>query len=124
MSTNTWYHFALVRSGTTETLFLNGARSSTGTLTNSINYIGATKRIGASYLRSWPGYMTNLRVVVGTAVYSPTATTITVPNFVPLANITNTKYLMLGDSPTIDASGVNIVTNTGSVTQSSSIKPF
>lgn len=124
MSANTWYHFALVRSGTTETLFLNGTRSSTGTLTNSINYTGATKRIGASYLRSWPGYMTNLRVVVGTAVYNPTATTITVPNFVPLPNITNTKYLMLGDSPTTDASGVNIVTNTGSVTQSSSIKPF
>jgi len=124
MSANTWYHFALVRSGTTETLFLNGTRSSTGTLTNSINYIGATKRIGASYLRSWPGYMTNLRVVVGTAVYNPTATTITVPNFVPLPNIPNTKYLMLGDSPTIDASAVNIVTNTGSVTQSSSIKPF
>jgi Concanavalin A-like lectin/glucanases superfamily len=122
MSANTWYHFALVRSGTTEALFLNGTRAGAAQ-TNSLSYTAATKRIGMSYVRSWPGYMTNLRIVVGTAVYDPTSTSIKVPT-APLTAITNTKYLMLGDSVTSDASGVDTVTNTGGVTQSSTIKPF
>ena len=122
MSANTWYHFALVRSGTTEALFLNGTRAGAAQ-TNSLSYTAATKRIGMSYVRSWPGYMTNLRIVVGTAVYDPTSTSIKVPT-APLTAITNTKYLMLGNSVTSDASGVDTVTNTGGVTQSSTIKPF
>ena len=121
MSANTWYHFALVRSGTTEALFLNGTRAGSAQ-TNSLNYTAATKRIGMSYVRSWPGLMTNLRIVVGTAVYDPTQTSLTVPN-APLANITNTKYLMLGANVTTDSSGTDTVTNTGSVTTSAT-KPF
>jgi hypothetical protein len=118
MSINTWYHFALVRSGTTETLFFNGTRSSTGTQTNSINYSTATKRIGASYQASWPGLISNLRVVVGTAIYTPTNTTITVPTSA-LSNVANTKLLLnTASSGTyiVDSSGINTVTNTGSAT--------
>jgi len=121
MTANTWYHFALVRSGTTEALFLNGTRAGSSQ-TNAINYTAATKRIGMSYVRSWPGLMTNFRVVVGTAVYDPTLTSLTVPN-APLTSITNTKYLMLGASVTTDSSGFDTVTNTGSVTTSAT-KPF
>jgi hypothetical protein len=66
--------------------------------------------------------MTNFRVVVGSYVYDPTLTSISVPN-APLDNITNTKYLMLGANVTLDSSGVDTVTNTGSVTTSAT-KPF
>ena len=121
MSANTWYHFALTRNGTTEALFLNGTRAGS-TQTNALNYTAATTRIGMSYVRSWPGLMTNFRVVVGSFVYDPTLTSITVPN-APLTSIANTKYLMLGASVTTDSSGTNTVTNTGSVTTSAS-KPF
>jgi len=121
MTANTWYHFALVRSGTTEALFLNGTRAG-ASQTNALNYTAATKRIGMSYVRSWPGLMTNFRVVVGTAVYDPTLTSLVVPN-APLTNITNTKYLMLGANATLDSSGTDTVTNTGSVTTSTN-KPF
>jgi len=121
MTANTWYHFALVRSGTTEAIFLNGTRAGSSQ-TNALNYTAATKRIGMSYVRSWPGLMTNLRIVVGTAVYDPTLTSLTVPN-APLTSITNTKYLMLGASVTTDSSGTDTVTNTGSVTTSVT-KPF
>jgi hypothetical protein len=121
MAANTWYHFVLVRSGTTEALFLNGKRAGTSQ-TNVIDYTAATKRIGMSYVRSWPGLITNFRVVVGTAVYSPTSTFITIP-IGPLTSITNTKYLMLGANVTLDSSGVDTVTNTGSVTTSAT-KPF
>jgi hypothetical protein len=67
--------------------------------------------------------MTNLRVVMGTNVYDPTLTSITVPS-TPLTSITNTKYLMLGDSVTSDSSTVQTVTSHGTITQSSSTKPF
>jgi hypothetical protein len=121
MTANTWYHFALTRSSTTEALFLNGTRAG-ASQTNALSYTAATKRIGMSYVRSWPGLMTNLRVVVGSAVYDPTQTSITVPNS-PLTAIANTKLLLLGDSATTDASGTDTITNTGSVTTSAS-KPF
>jgi Concanavalin A-like lectin/glucanases superfamily len=122
MSANTWYHFALTRNGTTEALFINGVRAG-NSVTNAINYTAATTRIGMSYVRSWPGYMTNFRAVVGSYVYDPSYAYCTVP-IGPLTNITNTKYLMLGAVATTDSSGTNTVTNTGSVTQSSSTKPF
>ena len=121
MSANTWYHFALTRNGTTEALFLNGVRAG-ASVTNSINYTAATKRIGMSYVRSWPGLMTNFRVVVGSYVYNPSYSYCTVP-IGPLTAITNTKYLMLGANVTLDSSGVDTVTNTGSVTTSAT-KPF
>jgi len=121
MSANTWYHYALTRNGTTEALFINGVRCG-ATQTNALNYTAATKRIGMSYVRSWPGLMTNMRVVVGSYVYDPAFSFCTVP-IGPLTAITNTRYLMLGAVVTTDSSGVDTVTNTGSVTTSAT-KPF
>jgi len=121
MSANTWYHYALTRNGTTEALFINGVRCG-ATQTNALNYTAATKRIGMSYVRSWPGLMTNMRVVVGSYVYDPAFSFCTVP-IGPLTAITNTKYLMLGAVATTDSSGTDTVTNTGSVTTSAT-KPF
>jgi hypothetical protein len=121
MSANTWYHFALTRNGTTEALFLNGVRAGSSQ-TNSINYTAATKRIGMSYVACWPGLISNLRVVVGSSVYDPTQTTITVPTSA-LANIANTQLLLNTASSgayLTDTSGVNTVTNTGSITYNTS----
>jgi Concanavalin A-like lectin/glucanases superfamily len=133
MSANKWYYFALVRNGSNQmTLFLgntpggSAARSSSGIVTNSINYFTSSNPspdIGTYYGQGWPGYLTNIRAVIGSTPYSPTSTSITVP-YAPLTNITNTQYLMLGDSITSDASGVQTVTSHGTVTQSSVVKPF
>jgi len=132
MSVNKWYYFALTRnSSNQETLFLgstpglSAARSSSGVQTNTINYYTSsnpTNDIGTYYGQEWPGYMTNLRVVVGSNVYDPTQTSITAPN-APLTAITNTQYLMLGGAVTTDSSGIQTVTSHGTITQSST-KPF
>jgi hypothetical protein len=66
--------------------------------------------------------MTNFRIVVGTAVYTPTFGFCT-PPIGPLTSITNTKYLMLGAATTTDTSGITAVTVTGAVTTSAT-KPF
>jgi Concanavalin A-like lectin/glucanases superfamily len=135
MSANTWYYFALTRNASSQsTLFLGktpggaATRSSTGVVTDAINYNsggGNILNIGTYYGQNWPagGYMTNLRVVTGSNVYDPNSTSITVPDSA-LTAVTNTKYLMLGAVVTTDTAGVQTVTTHGTVTQTSAIKPF
>lgn len=78
---NVWHHVAITRQANTFGLFLDGARVAT---TNVFVNIGATNspmNIGASTGNSAPfnGYITNFRIVNGTAVYNPANTTLTVP---------------------------------------------
>jgi hypothetical protein len=93
---NTWYHIAFVRNASNvTTVFLNGTRSSTGTVTSSYNYSGTTNAVGytgGAVSRYFPGYISNARLVIGSAVYDPTQTTITVPT-APLTAIANTQLL-------------------------------
>jgi len=133
MSINTWYYFVLTRNSINkETLFLGSThdrtvkRSTTGLATNNLNYNtsgNTTNDIATYYGQEWPGYLTNIRVINGSTPYDPNLTSITVPNQ-PLTAITNTQYLMLGDTITGDASGVQTVTSHGTITQTSTIKPF
>ena len=79
ISLNTWYHFALVRNGSTFTLYVNGLSSATGTVSGTVyNAVGYPLMIGkGNYtLSNFTGYISNLRYVVGTAVYTG--------NFTPL----------------------------------------
>jgi hypothetical protein len=132
ISLNAWHHFVLVRnSSLVETVFIDGVKassatgygssSSNGQLTNSRNYVGFSQEIGHFYQGYWPGYLTNYRIVAGTAMYDPTSSSITVPN-APLESVTNTQYLMLGSSITTDSASVQTVTNSG--TTLSVLKPF
>jgi hypothetical protein len=133
ISLNQWHHFALVRnSSLTETVFIDGVKATTaggltnivgGQQTNSGDYSGAIDEVGRFYQGFWTGYLTNIRIVSGTAIYDPTASSITTP-IQPLDAVTNTQYLMLGDSVTTDAAGIQTVGNVGGVTQTSTIKPF
>jgi hypothetical protein len=130
---NAWHHFVLVRnSSLVETVFIDGTKASAcgggdnvsgGQQTNSKNYNGNSVEIGHFYQGYWPGYLTNFRIVPGTAVYDPTASSITVPT-AALTNITGTQYLMVGDTVTNDGSSTQTVTNTGGVTVSTTIVPL
>jgi hypothetical protein len=99
-----------------------GTSISGGTQINNLDYSGVCNNIGKFYGGYWPGFITNLRATVGTAVYDSNSATVTAP-IAPLSSLANTKYLMLGAVVTTDTSGVQTVTNNGTVTQSAT-KPF
>jgi hypothetical protein len=100
-----------------------GTGQSGGQQTNSMDYSGHSDTIGRTYEGTWRGYITNFRVVAGTAIYDPTVSSFTTP-IEPLTAVTNTKYLMLANNVTTDSAGIQTITQNGTVTQSSSIKPF
>jgi hypothetical protein len=101
----------------------NGSSIVGGTQINNLNYSGVCNNIGKFYGGYWPGFITNLRATVGTAVYDSTSATVTAP-MAPLPSVANTKYLMLGAAVTTDTSGIQTVTNNNTVTQTSVTKPF
>jgi hypothetical protein len=121
---NTWYHIALVRDGSNnETVWINGARSTSGQQIDNRNYNSTATGINWAHCRHcvegnsiFAGErITNLRVLVGTALYNTASATITVPT-APLTAIANTKLLLLANSAgtmTVDTSGNQTITNTG-----------
>ena len=99
-----------------------GSSVSGGTQVNNLDYTGVCNWIGRFYGGYWPGFITNLRITVGSAVYNSTSSTITAPS-APLTNRTGARYLMLGADVTTDTTGVHTVTNINTVTQTAT-KPF
>ena len=95
MSLNTWYHYALVRSGTTFTLYRDGTSVDTGTYAGSINFsntggliIGqAAWVLTGSY--GLPGHIDELRIS-NTARYTAGFT----PSTTPFVNDDNTLLLL------------------------------
>jgi hypothetical protein len=108
IAVNTWNHIAIARSGTTLSMFLNGTRVATAT--NSTNfsstnsyYVGRTSAGG----QPLAGYVSDTRVVTGTAIYTPSSTSITVPS-APLTAVAGTSMLLsYTNSGLIDYSTVN-----------------
>jgi len=77
MTTNTWYHVAVVRNGSTVTGYVNGvALSSPMTIgTNIINSNSSAKfSIGVSTMDYFTGYMDDVRITKGLARYTTTFT--------------------------------------------------
>lgn len=78
---NQWTHVALTRTGTSATLFINGTVD--GTATNSNNNVSAgAPYIGRQFgsaINDWVGYISNVRVIKGTALYTSTFTPSTSP---------------------------------------------
>jgi alpha-tubulin suppressor-like RCC1 family protein len=80
---NTWYHIALSRSGTTTyQIFVNGLQD--GTYSTSQNFTNNTPRIGNGVNGFFSGYISNLRVIKGQGLYSGTFT----PSITALTNTT------------------------------------
>jgi len=100
---NAWNHCAFVRESNTVSLYLNGSRIYTTSYSGTVSTSSSAVSIGADASGSQPfeGYLSNTRVVVGTALYS--GTTYTVPT-APLTAVTNTKLLTCQSNRFIDTS--------------------
>jgi hypothetical protein len=86
-----WYHIAVVRQSGSTKLYVNGTQAGS-TYTDSVNYLCTANPFVGAVFDGYPlnGYMTNLRIVKGTAVY----TTAFTPPTAPLTAVTNTSLLL------------------------------
>jgi hypothetical protein len=116
LSINTWYHIALVRYNNILTMYINGTStgtpaSITGTMTSPTIYI-ARNQSGSAW---FAGFISNFRIVKGTALY----TTTFLPPVAPLTPITNTILLTCQSRTIVDNSPSPVtITNNATVTTS------
>ena len=119
---NTWHHIAVTRDSVNNmSVFLDGVKA-TGSTSNTTNYTGPSGLIGAVTGSSYffTGYLTQIKLAVGSNYYDPTAASISVPAAV-LTTSTNTKLLLIVANSAAyltDTSGTQTVSNISGVTYS------
>jgi hypothetical protein len=122
VTTNAWHYLIYNRnSDGTTAVYIDGVRAGSAQ-SDTLNYNTASDTIGRDYLGYWPGYWTNMRIRIGTAVYNSNNATQTNPSD-RLESLSGTRYLMLGSTVTTDSSGIQTVTNNNGVSLVSN-KPF
>ena len=146
VTVNTWYHIAAVFNGTATTLYVNGTSVASGTVNISNMVVGAAYTGTSLYIgKRWDnytspyysGYISNIRFVIGTAVYTGNFTVPTGPLTAtaaanPFGGVntsaitgTQTKLLTLQNSTIIDNSSYGrSFTNYGTVTTGLQTVPF
>ena len=115
VTTGVWYHIAIVRSGNTFYTFQNGVQQATWTESNAVHQPSSGvilgRRANSIHQSALDGTISNVRVVVGTALYTSGFTTPTAE----LTNVSNTKFLALqstssATAATVIPSGVTLST--------------
>ena len=123
LTLNIWQHVAAVRSGNTMYIFVNGVMYGSGTsVTQTFNNVASSLTVGGNIAGAgmWDGFISNLRILKGTALYTSNFT----PSTSPLTAITNTSLLTCQSATIIDNSTNNFtITNNGAATVSSTV-PF
>ena len=84
-----WYHFALVRNGSTFTPYLNGVAGTPTTSASSLYAYTSNLTIGNIDGTYFSGYLSNIRILKDTALYTSAFT----PAIAPLPLISNTLLL-------------------------------
>ena len=113
-----WTHVAVTRSGTSLKMFYNGTQVASAT--DSTNITGTATTYIGSTIDYWDGKISNLRLVIGSAVYTSSFK----PPTEPLTNITNTVLLCCNDSSTTGSTVTpGTITASGSPTASTD-SPF
>ena len=124
MTRNAWHHVAYTRSGNDLRIFLDGqivgsATESGSFFNNSDDDVGVGSASGESASDPITGWISNLRIVKGSAVYTAAFT----PPEAPLTNITNTKLLCAQDTTSFLNGGQPILNTTASgITTESGIR--
>jgi hypothetical protein len=123
---SSWNHIALVRSGGTTRLYVNGSQSATA-LGDGIVYLNGASRpvIGTNSATlaavGYAGYISNLRAVNGTAIY----TTPFLPPAAPVTAVTNTQLLFNSTNAGIfDNTTINDLETVGSAQVSTSVVKY
>ena len=119
---DSWHHMAVCRISGTVKMYMNGKETASETDTHSSS---STKvwfgRYGGSVSYQYTGYVSDLRIVKGTGVYTSNFT----PPTAPLTAITNTVLLTCTNKNDIwDASGISTVTKAGNATASNTQRKF
>ena len=122
VSANAWSHVAVVRNSNTVTLYLNGVAVGSGTFSATLNNPSSAFVVGLqlSNNNQFTGYISNLRIVKGAAVYTSGFT----PSTAPLTAVSGTSLLTLQNSQSsnnnsfLDSSTNNfLITRNGNTTQ-------
>ena len=122
-----WHHIALVRYGSTVTLYQDGESIGSATISSAVpmagsnrSFIGSRAPTQSSYANCFYGHISNFRLVVGTAVYTSAFT----PPSAPLSAITNTEVLISSEdiaiidkSQTVDDMYANSITSSTTQTK-------
>jgi hypothetical protein len=99
-SLNNWHHFAITRNANTYTFWINGVSAATSTNSNPPALSGATLNIGRSRGTSnqwFTGFISNFRILKGTALYTSDFT----PSTLPLTAVANTQLLTCQTSQSV-----------------------
>ena len=113
LTENAWHHIAVVKNGTGSNniqVYVDGVSKVTGTF-GAIHDTNLPFRVGRqgndSYAQYFLGYISDVRIVKGTAVYTGNFT----PPSAPLTAITNTKMLLnMADAQAIDSAAQHNLT--------------
>jgi hypothetical protein len=124
ITTGRWYHIAFVRTNTSAngcTLYIDGV--SKGNSTSNLSHAGYTTYIGRNAAGAQDymnGYISNLRIVNGAAVYSGAFT----PSTTPLAPIAKTSILTCQDNRFIDNSPYSYAVTIAGTPSARAVSPF
>lgn len=119
---NLWVHLAFVRSGSQIYVFQNGRQVVSTALTIVMGNNTGLPTVGANTSGASPltGYVSNARIIKGTALYTNSF----VPSPTPLTAVTNTQLLLLGTNGAIYDNAVRQLMETSTASISTSVVKF
>jgi len=126
LSLHTWYHIAGVFNGSTATVYVNGTAvvsnpvSAWQTTASAAGGINIGRKWDTSTSAYFSGFISNARLVIGTAVYTSNFT----PSTTPLTAITNTTFLTCQSNRFQDNSTNNYAVTVGGTPKTQAFSPF
>lgn len=122
---NQWNHVAVTRIGSTVRLFVNGVQdATTGTIAGAFDNSSTVITVGSldnGPSQLWNGYLSDIRVINGTALYSASF----IPPTATLPNTTSSTLLLnFTNGGIVDQHSTNVVETIGNAQISTQVKKY